>query len=176
MNKKFFVKLLSILLIGIVAIGITKTANAKIGDSGVIRVEGEETIHELLGGVKLHQQDISAPIDCTGDYYYKYDSQYLETMAGGEGVKIVSWSYRNAEKWQMAGVSDIAANFEKENPGWIVVGGTNADFFHINGNGQMVSNAMENGEMINPVNITSNPWWRGILGFTKDNELMAGCS
>lgn len=38
MNKKFFVKLLSILLIGIVAIGITKTANAKIGDSGVIRV------------------------------------------------------------------------------------------------------------------------------------------
>lgn len=28
----------------------------------------------------------------------------------------------------MAGVSDIAANFEKENPGWIVVGGTNADF------------------------------------------------
>lgn len=174
MNKKFFVKLLSILLIGIVAIGITKTANAKIGDSGVIRVEGEETIHELLGGVKLHQQDISAPIDCTGDYYYKYDSQYLETMAGGEGVKIVSWSYRNAEKWQMAGVSDIAANFEKENPGWIVVGGTNADFFHINGNGQMVSNAMENGEMINPVNITSNPWWRGILGFTKDNELMAG--
>jgi len=174
MNKKFFVKVLSMILISIFVVGITKTAHAKIGDSGVIRVEGEETINELLGGVKLHQQDISAPIDCTGDYYYKYDSQYLETMAGGEGVKIVSWSYRNAEKWQMAGVSDIAANFEKENPGWIVVGGTNADFFHINGNGQMASNAMENGEMINPMNITTNSWWRGILGFTKDNELMAG--
>ena len=174
MNKKFFVKVLSMILISMFVVGITKTAYAKIGDSGVIRVEGEETINELLGGVKLHQQDISAPMDCTGDYYYKYDSQYLETMAGGEGVKIVSWSYRNAEKWQMAGVSDIAANFEKENPGWIVVGGTNADFFHINGNGQMVSNAMENGEMINPMNITTNSWWRGILGFTKDNELMAG--
>ena len=174
MNKKFFVKVLSMILISMFVVGITKTAYAKIGDSGVIRVEGEETINELLGGVKLHQQDISAPIDCTGDYYYKYDSQYLETMAGGEGVKIVSWSYRNAEKWQMAGVSDIAANFEKENPGWIVVGGTNADFFHINGNGQMASNAMENGEMINPMNITTNSWWRGILGFTKDNKLMAG--
>lgn len=80
-----------------------QNCSCKIGDSGVIRVEGEETINELLGGVKLHQQDISAPIDCTGDYYYKYDSQYLETMAGGEGVKIVSWSYRNAEngKWQV---------------------------------------------------------------------------
>lgn len=38
----------------------------------------------------------------------------------------------------------------------------------------MASNAMENGEMINPMNITTNSWWRGILGFTKDNELMAG--
>ena len=110
MNKKFFVKVLSMILISMFVVGITKTAHAKIGDSGVIRVEGEETINELLGGVKLHQQDISAPIDCTGDYYYKYDSQYLETMAGGEGVKIVSWSYRNAEKWQMAVVIDIDAN------------------------------------------------------------------
>lgn len=24
------------------------------------------------------------------------------------------------------------------------------------------------------MNITTNSWWRGILGFTKDNELMAG--
>ena len=32
----------------------------------------------------------------------------------------------------MAGVSDIAANFEKENPGWIVVAAVNGDFFQIN--------------------------------------------
>ena len=174
MNKKIISKILSVLLVVAIMMGIVKTSSAKLGDSGIIRIEGEETITELLGGAKLHQQDISASIDGKNDYFYKYDSQYIETLPNSEGIKIVSWSYRNPEKWQMAGVSDIAANFEELNPGWLVVGGTNADFFNINGNGQMTDNAMENGEMINPSHTTSNPWWRGILGFTEDNELMAG--
>ena len=174
MNKKIISKILSVLLVVAIMMGIVKTSSAKLGDSGIIRIEGEETITELLGGAKLHQQDISASIDGKNDYFYKYDSQYIETLPNSEGIKIVSWSYRNPEKWQMAGVSDIAANFEELNPGWLVVGGTNADFFNINGNGQMIDNAMENGEMINPSHTTSNPWWRGILGFTEDNELMVG--
>ena len=155
------------------AIGVIK-AEAKLGDSGYIKTTSEETVRNLLGGVKLHEQDISALKDCTGSIFYDYDSQYLETLPNGEGAKIVSWSYRNPNKWQMAGVSDIARNFEEQNPGWLVVGGTNADFFNINTNGQMVSNAMEKGDMINPTNITDNKWWRGILGFTKDNQLMTG--
>ena len=155
------------------AIGVIK-AEAKLGDSGYIKTTSEETVRNLLGGVKLHEQDISALKDCTGSIFYDYDSQYLETLPNGEGAKIVSWSYRNPNKWQMAGVSDIARNFEEQNPGWLVIGGTNADFFNINTNGQMVSNAMEKGDMINPTNITDNKWWRGILGFTKDNQLMTG--
>ena len=152
----------------------TVTTNASLSDNKIFKINGEEKISYLVGGVELHEQKIGALKDCAGNYYYDYDTFYLQTQANSENVKIVSWSYRNAEKWQMNGVSEIARNFEEHNPGWIVVGGTNADFFNINSNGQMLNTAMENGELINPDPNYSNPWWRGILGFTKDNELITG--
>ena len=124
-------------------IALRSNLKAEIGDSGVVMENGEEVVKTLLGGVKLHEQDLKFLKDCSGNYYYEFDTQYLETQPNSEGVKIVTWSYRNEGEWKMAGVSDIAANFEKENPGWIVVGGTNADFFNINGNGAMNSNARE---------------------------------
>ena len=175
MNKKIGFKLLlcTILTFGLV-IACKSNLKAEIGDSGVVLENGEEDVKTLLGGVKLHEQDLKFLKDCAGNYYYEYDTQYLETQPNAEGVKIVTWSYRNEGEWKMAGVSDIAANFEKENPGWIVVGGTNADFFNINGNGAMNSNAMEMGELIHSKNDTREEMWRGILGFTKDNKLIAG--
>ena len=42
------------------------------------------------------------------------------------------------------------------------------------GDGDRIGVVMENGELINPDPNYSNPWWRGILGFTKDNELITG--
>ena len=175
MKKRIGIKmfLCAVLTFGI-SIAFKGNLKAEIGDSGVVLENGEEVVKTLLGGVKLHEQDLKFLKDCAGNYYYEYDTQYLETQANAEGVKIVTWSYRNEGEWKMAGVSDIAANFEKENPGWIVVGGTNADFFNINGNGAMNSNAMEMGELIHPRNITTNAAWRGILGFTKENELIVG--
>ena len=175
MKKRFGIKmfLCAVLTFGI-SIAFKGNLKAEIGDSGVVLENGEEVVKTLLGGVKLHEQDLKFLKDCAGNYYYEYDTQYLETQPNAEGVKIVTWSYRNEGEWKMAGVSDIAANFEKENPGWIVVGGTNADFFNINGNGAMNSNAMEMGELIHPRNITTNAAWRGILGFTKENELIVG--
>ena len=175
MKKRIGLKLF---LCGVLTFGLSIAFNsnfkAEIGDSGVVLENGEEEVSTLLGGVKLHEQDLKFLKDCAGNYYYEYDTQYLETQPNAEGVKIVTWSYRNEGEWKMAGVSDIAANFEKENPGWIVVGGTNADFFNIDGNGAMVGNAMEMGELIHPEREELNVTWRGILGFTKDNELITG--
>ena len=175
MKKKIGLKLfMCLVLILMVTFTLIGNVYAEIGDSGVVLENGEETTQNLLGGVTLHEQDLKFLWDCSGNYYYEFDTQYLETQPNSEGVKIVTWSYRNEGEWKMAGVSDIAANFEKNNPGWIVVGGTNADFFNIDGNGAMVGNAMEMGELIHPRNIETNAMWRGILGFTKDNELITG--
>ena len=173
-KKILFINLVVAITLSIFLFQNIAPTHAKLGDSGVIKTLDEEIVTNLLGGVELHQQNIEALKDCQGNYYYQYDSQYLVTQPNCENVKIVSWSYRHSESWKMNGVTEIAKNFEENNPGWIVVGGTNADFFHINGNGQMDGNAMENGELINARNDRSNPYWRGILGFTKENELITG--
>ena len=174
MRKNCLKSLLVLLILLVFNFALMLSVNAEIGDSGVILPNGEEVVVELPNGVKLHEQDIKALKDCAGNYYYEYDSQYLESAPNAEGIKIATWSFRNADSWKMAGVSDIAKNFEKENPGWIVLGGTNADFFNINGNGAMSGNAMEMGELIHPEHEDLDITWRGILGFTKDNELITG--
>ena len=79
-------------------------------------------------------------------------------------MQIKNVTVSDTEKFEIIGGTQPTVN----------VGGTNADFFNINGNGQMLNTAMENGELINPDPNYSNPWWRGILGFTKDNELITG--
>ncbi len=178
MGKKLALKFYFILIIlCFIIIGFKNVVKAEIGDSGVIKVRGEETVSNLLAGAKLHKQDIEALLDCTGDYYYPFGSQYLESLPNHEGIKMVSWSYRNEDEYQMKGVTEIAENFEKLNPGWKVIGGTNADFFDIGKNlssGCMDSNAYEMGEMIHARNITTNETWRGIFGFTEDSEMIIG--
>jgi hypothetical protein len=175
MKKKIELKLfICLVLILMVTFTLIGNVYAEIGDSGTVLENGEETTQNLLGGVTLHEQDLKFLWDCSGNYYYEFDTQYLETQPNSEGVKIVTWSYRNEGEWKMAGVSDIAENFEKNNPGWIVVGGTNADFFNIDGNGAMVGNAMEMGELIHPERENLNPTWRGILGFTKEGKFILG--
>ena len=52
--------------------------------------------------------------------------------------------------------------YEKENPGWIVVGGINGDFFWITDNCEIQGTSMQEGDFYKPydynlVNISSEP-------------------
>ena len=173
-------KIKKILLLFVFSLALLFVFNAKLQveasfeNNPAFKVNGEEEVEYLLGGVTLHKQKLGALRDLAGNFYYNYDTFHLSTNGNNGDVKIVSWSYRNTEKWQMNGVTEIAKDFEKHNPGWIVVGGTNGDFFAINGNGQMAGNAMENGEMLNSHNDDRNAWFRGIVGFTADGKFVSG--
>lgn len=66
-------------------------------------------------------------------------------------LKVVNW--RSSEKtfWKKATVESLAKDFERNNPGWIVIAAVNGDFFDIKGEGKLpyqTSNATySNGEM-----------------------------
>lgn len=66
-------------------------------------------------------------------------------------LKVVNW--RSSEKtfWKKATVVDLAKDFERNNPGWIVIAAVNGDFFDIKGEGKLpyqTNNATySNGEM-----------------------------
>lgn len=46
-----------------------------------------------------------------------------------ENLKVVPWSIQNNNQWTLTNIIAIAKDFEKNNPGWIVLAGVNADFF-----------------------------------------------
>lgn len=150
---------------------------ATIGESGVVVKEDEDIETTLLNGIKLHEQDLGFYEDGDMNKYNVWSTQYLEMPIGDVNTKIVSWSYRESDAWRKMGVSEIAKNFEENNPGWIVVGGTNNDFFatnSTNSSGEMDYNAMENGELIKARNNIAYSLWRGILGFDDNNNLVEG--
>ena len=173
-KKIGFVFLLTICLCVVL---LNAKTNATIGDSGTVVPVSEEKKSILLNGITLHEQDLGFYEDGikTSNKYKEWSAQYLE-MPATDNVnnKIVSWSYRGVDAWNKATVASIAKDFEKHNPGWIVVGGTNNDFFAIDSTGEMDYNAMENGEMIKSRNDVAYDPWRGVIGFTKDNEIIEG--
>lgn len=171
-KKISFVVLLTLCL-GFVGIKV----DAAIGDSGTVVEVSEEVEKTLLNGITLHEQDLGFYEDgiINSTKYKEWSTQYLQMPAvDNVNNKIVSWSYRGVDAWNKATVSSIAKDFEKHNPGWLVVGGTNNDFFAIDSTGEMDYNAMENGEMIKSRNDVAYAPWRGIIGFTKDNEIIEG--
>ena len=82
-------------------------------------------------------------------------------------LKVVNW--RSSEKtfWKKATVVNLAKDFERNNPGWIVIAAVNGDFFDINGNGKLPyqtnSATYTNGEMYRAQN-------NRVVGFKNDGS------
>jgi len=52
-------------------------------------------------------------------------------------VKIIPWSLTSNSTWTLATVTNLAKNFEANNPGWRVIAAVNGDFFDIRGQGNL---------------------------------------
>ena len=82
-------------------------------------------------------------------------------------LKVVNW--RSSEKtfWKKATVESLARDFERNNPGWVVIAAVNGDFFDIDGEGKLPyqtnSATYSNGEMYRAQNNRA-------VGFTNDGS------
>ena len=45
------------------------------------------------------------------------------------GARIIPWSVQDGTQWDMMPVTSMAEDFERKNPGWVVLGGVNGDFY-----------------------------------------------
>lgn len=89
-------------------------------------------------------------------------------------ARIFSYANLSNHSWTKTTIADLARQFERENPGWRVLAGTNADFYDINGDGNFpyqTSNAhVSNGEFYKTTTGLT-------VGFTNDkskNTLIGG--
>ncbi|MDD3171119.1 MAG: phosphodiester glycosidase family protein, partial [Bacilli bacterium] len=62
---------------------------------------------------------------------YNQTVYYLNTVCN-KTIKVIPWAKFENNKWKLANVRELIADFEAKNPGWMVLAGVNADFFDIN--------------------------------------------
>lgn len=86
------------------------------------------TLTDLNGGV-LHVKDIGNTIKNS----IKYPQQTnVLTMKTGENAKVVTWAVKDASKagFVRQTVASIAKDYEKNHPGWSVIGAINGDQYY----------------------------------------------
>lgn len=139
---------------------VTSTGNA------TYQVTERKAINNLGYGVKQFT-DI-AQTNRLGTYY---DQQVnIMEIPASSPAKIISYANLKSHMWTLTTVTNLAIQFEEENPEWRVLGAINADFFDISGtlNGlpyQTHNPVVANGEFYK----TSSR--SGVLGFTNDHSL-----
>ncbi|MBR6517249.1 MAG: phosphodiester glycosidase family protein [Bacilli bacterium] len=96
----------------------------------------------------------------------------LNTSIKDSNIRVVNYTSGSATHWQGKKPSELAAIYEKENPGWIVVAGINGDFFHISDNDEICGTSMQEGDFYK-----SYKWdtqGHMALGFFDDGSYITG--
>lgn len=87
------------------------------------------TTHEEtnLSGDVLHINDWGNTTKANKDYSQQVN---VLTMKTNENAKVVTWAISNGSGFERNTVANIARDYEKNHPGWKVVGGINADQYY----------------------------------------------
>lgn len=87
-------------------------------------------------------------------------------------LRVVSYSAGSSTHWQGKKPTELAKIYEKENPGWIVIGGINGDFFHIQENCEPLGTFMQETDFYKPFD--NNEWGHTAIGFDNDGMVTTG--
>jgi len=90
---------------------------------------------------------------------------YSYTLNPSSSTRLASWTYLSPSGYKMANLIDIAKNFEENNPGWIVLGGVNAEGYY---NGELTNAFMQEGDLIRKD--VSSEVFKELIGFKENGE------
>ena len=87
------------------------------------------------------------------------------TLPKSSDARIVTWTYASEYRYVLTELTNIAKNYEKEHPGWIVQGGINAEGFY---NDEPTNAIIQDGDVIRKD--ISAEQFKGLIGFYPDNS------
>ena len=90
---------------------------------------------DLMGGVTLYEQKMTSLLN--GDKQKAFQEHFVQWVDlasySNANVKLVTWTKQSMDNWTAATTKVCALDWEKNHPGWIVIAGTNGDFFSNSG-------------------------------------------
>ena len=128
---------------------------------------------DLMGGVTLYEQKMTSLLN--GDSQKAFQEHFVQWVDLKEenDVRIVTWTKQKADNWAASTTREAAIEWEKYHPGWVVVAGTNGDFFSNSGANtkEPTTNYMQEGDMFRS-EYSKLP--RSVIGFKKDGSYIVG--
>lgn len=90
---------------------------------------------------------------------------YTYTLTKSEDVHLATWTYASKEGYSLRSLLDIARNYEENHPGWIVLGGVNAEGYY---EGELTNAFVQDGDVIRKD--VSAEVFKELIGFKKDGS------
>ena len=129
----------------------------------------------LMGGVTLYEQKMTSLLN--GDKQKAFQEHFVQWVDlasySNANVKLVTWTKQSMDNWTAATTKVCALDWEKNHPGWIVIAGTNGDFFSNSGDNtkEPTNNFMADGDMYRADYVGG---YRGVVGINGDNTVVVG--
>ncbi len=173
-----FLTIIFTLMMGILLIGNLSFVHVSADEatsSEYVKTINDLKKTKLLGGANLYEQQWSSLKNGQADEeWHPHYVQWVDLDNYNNGLKLVTWTKQSADSWSAATTRKCAEDWEKAHPGWIVVAGTNGDFFQNSGviTWEPTNNFMADGDMYRADLATAS--YRNVIGITDDNEVVVG--
>ena len=139
----------------------------------------EAETKNVFGSMTANTQRIETINNGTQDtsstkYFWNNHTVHWVDFDPSNEVKVVTYSGSNQDKWKQMTTRQAAADWEKNNPGWIVVAGINGDFFENSGatTYQPTNNFMQGGDMYRAEKSPASN--RFTIGWKDDGSVIVG--
>ena len=176
--KQMFKKFYLFILVFVLVIGFSARFILS-ADSDDYKEASEKETSLVFGDMTANTQRIETINNGTQDnksskYFWNNHTVHWIDFDPSKDVKVVTYSGSNADKWKQMTTRQAAADWEKNNPGWIVVAGINGDFFENSGatTYQPTNNFMQGGDMYRPEKSSASN--RFNIGWNADGSVIVG--
>ncbi len=177
--KKIFKHSMFMLLFLLAVTFCTTTAFAIDGVKLAYKDEEKILSRDLAGGLEVQKSYITT--QNLKNQWNQQTYQYIDFSKAYSDTKIVSWTMTTPDDYKQGTIRDMATDFEKKNPGWLVVAGVNGGSFDNRaavGTYEPTNMSLQNGDLvvgddqsyIGSDGILKN----GIIGFKEDGTSIVG--
>lgn len=142
---------------------ITNAAYVEEQIAPSLKTLGPRNTWDLIGGATVSTQHIGSIKGGVGESYDNHTFQWLNIPADSEAIKVVTWSAGSADGWGGLTLRETIEEYEASHPGWVVIGGINGDFFHINDDCRPINYFIQDGDVFKPTG--SGALYQGVIGF-----------
>ena len=119
--KKVFSLLLALFILSPLCLKVNAETSISKNLTNITKIDSEQINDDLL----FQQYTIDSSYDANAAKTTRDVFNY--TLKQTSDTKLASWTYSNPDKFVLKNLIEIAEDYERNHPGWIVLGGVNAE-------------------------------------------------